>query len=296
MKEFLDFIRDLIDAGKERLKNPILTYYLILLIFNNWKAISIFILSKQTIETRIKKISWLYNDWTIWDFIWQSICVLFLAVIINTILPFVNWFVDYLNLNPNIERKILLYKSNHIDRDEELNKTKHEFNKNKIISGNLEAEDYNNRIKSLQNTIEDNRKLHQQEIDLIIKTNEEQLKSITENLRIAEDNLLKNSIRKPNYTDKKNSDFFRLNEILDFYNRLTNIEKKEFNFILKSLNSTRTDGKEFNDIYIEEYLNIINFLEFHNVIKHIEVDNNKKIYSITDFGKQVFKIISPLLD
>ncbi len=287
MKDILNFIRDSIETSKERLKSPILIYYLLFLIFIHWKAISIYLFSTEPIEKRISKIERLYRYWSQGDFFWQALLMLFFVVLINITLPFIMWLFDEIQIVPNRKRKTLLYKNNAMERIEELEKTKHEFNKSKIISGNVETEDFNTRIETLQNTIEENRKSHQKEVNLIKSTYEDQLKSIqdTYSRSLKNDGNLINNLNTIQYQDYP--------QIGSLINQINKFEDNKRNAVLHILkNIVENEGiSNFNTKFIETQFEIFNMLKNNNAIIEIRDNRGNPNYFSTIVGRSVLHLI-----
>lgn len=300
MKDILDFIRDSIESGKERLKNPFLLYYILFAVIMHWKAVSLFAFSTDPIEKRIFRIERLYRNWTQADFFWQSVLMLIIVLIINIGLPYVMWLFDAMHILPNNKRKSLLHASNSIDRMEELEKTKHDFSKNKIISGNVEAEDFNKRVETLQNTIEENRKSHQSEVDLILKTNEEQLNSLRKQYDSATEiyqkeidkknknlSLLQGQILQSQVSD---IDSDTTSELMNYYNSLDNSERKDLLYIMDSLERVMPEGNQFPDKFMKRRKDMINYLLSQGIIAVIDIELSPFIFRLTLLGKQTYKL------
>jgi len=287
MKDILNFIRDSIETSKERLKSPILKYYLLFLIFIHWKAISIYLFSTEPIEKRISKIERLYKYWSQWDFFWQALLMLFLVILINIALPFIMWLFEEIQIIPNRKRKTLLYKNNAMDRIEELEKTKHEFNKSKIISGNVETEDFNTRIETLQNTIEENRKSHQKEVNLIKSTYEDQLKSIqdTYSRSLKNDSNLINNLNTIQYQD-----YPQIGNLITQINKFEDHKRNAVLHILKNINENE-GMSTFKANFIQSQQDIFNLLKNHDAIHEVRDNRGNLNYFSTIIGRSVLQLI-----
>ncbi|MDR6485552.1 endonuclease III [Chryseobacterium vietnamense] len=155
IKTIIDFIKESKEASQERLKLPIVPFYIFLLIISYWKPISIYFLSEKNIEERIKEIDLIYINYGYWDHIFNLLILLFLSTISSILFPSIMFIIEYLLKTPNKERKIIKNSTKNIDREEELKITEHKYKINKILSGNKEVEDYNQSIEDLKKSYED---------------------------------------------------------------------------------------------------------------------------------------------
>lgn len=155
IKTIIDFIKESKEASQERLKLPIVTFYIFLLVISYWKPLSIYFLSEKKIEEKIKEIDFIYKNHTHWDHILNLLILLLLSTISSILFPSIMFIIEYLLKKPNKERKIIKNSTKDIDRNEELKITKHKYDMNKILSGNKEVEDYNQSIEDLKKSYED---------------------------------------------------------------------------------------------------------------------------------------------
>jgi len=191
IKTIIDFVKESKEASQERLKLPIVTFYIFLLVISYWKPLSIYFLSEKKIEEKIKEIDFIYKNYTYCDHILNLLILLLLSTISSILFPSIMFIIEYLLKKPNKERKIIKNSTKDIDREEELKITKHKYDMNKILSGNKEIEDYNksiedlkksyeDRIKNMENINDQKDKNFESQLDLIIKENQSLLLKINE--------------------------------------------------------------------------------------------------------------------
>lgn len=230
IKLILDFYRESQDAAKERLKLPIVPFYITLVILSYWRPISIYLFSAATIELKIKEINNLYNDWNAWNHFWTLLLLIGISIISSLIFPVIMWGIEVLLRTPNNRRKELLNASKVIEWQHDLASTQHKFDKEKILSGKKEIEEYNEsiaslkdsydeRIRSIESITEQKDKNFESEIVSLKETNKRLLinyeNAKLENMRLMRD---KNKFI---YTDSESSnlsvDFNKIFEILKFF-------------------------------------------------------------------------------
>lgn len=154
-KTIIDFVKESKEASQERLKLPIVTFYIFLLLISYWKPLSIYFLSEKKIEEKIKQIDFIYKNYTHWDHILNLLILLLLSTISSLLFPVIMFVIEFLLKSPNKERKIIKNSTKDIDRHEELKIARHRYDLNKIVSGNKEIEDYNQSIEVLKKSYED---------------------------------------------------------------------------------------------------------------------------------------------
>lgn len=290
MKDILDFIRDSINAGKDRLKNPLIMYYLLFAALIHWKAVSLFIFSSESMEKRIYRIERLYRDWNQWDYVLQSILILIFVLIINIGLPHLMLFFEKHTSEPNKKRKGILYDGYNVDRSEDIKKSRHEFEKSKIVSGNVEQDDFNKELKLLQDTIEENRVRHQEAITVMKKTQDSEMKALKTSYENSLNRLKLNQVSDKvqtqisynEFPNISNLAFGILNSDEGFKGRVINILK----FIHES------DGiSNFKESYIQSNLDSISYLLNNKIIEEVYDYQNNKNYFLTFTGQGIIQIL-----
>lgn len=140
-----DFFQSIVDSSKERIKNPLIGAYILSFLFYNWRPISIYLFSKETIESKIEKINESYCSSFI--FFWPLLIAFFYVLI----LPFINMIIETVLLHPTQQR----IKQKHNKKIFELNTKKEEYRIEKeledIRAGLLDMVNLNNQIQQLQN-------------------------------------------------------------------------------------------------------------------------------------------------
>jgi len=227
IKTIIDFLKESKEASQERLKLPIVPFYIFLLIVSYWKPISIYLLSEKNIEGKIKEIDFLYKNNNHWDHILNLLILLFISTISSILFPFLMFLIEYLLKKPNKERKIIKNKTKDIDREEELKIAMHKFDMNKILSGNKEVEDYNQSIEDLKKSYED--RIQNMEI---INTQKDK------NLESQIDLITKDNLSLTLKIDEINKSNISLNNLISQYrlNEFDYTDYPRFNIIFENKN------------------------------------------------------------
>lgn len=179
LKFFFDYYKETKEAAKERLKLPIVPFYVTLVILNYWKAISVYLFSGESIEGKITYINILYNKWTFWDHLQNLSLLMAFSFVMSTLFPVLMWGIDFIIQVPNNRRKNLQNSSKIIDWHHDLASTQHKYDKEKILSGNKEIEEYNESIDSIKKSYDDRIKT----IENVNNQKEENLKEEVHNFK-----------------------------------------------------------------------------------------------------------------
>jgi hypothetical protein len=252
-----DFFQSILEASKDRLKNPVLGTYSISFILFNWQPISILLFSRKTIEEKITSIDLTYYSWE--TFLWPSL----ITIIIIFTPPFFMLLAD-IALNKVKNKRIeIRHNEKTINLD------------NQIIIATKEFEIQNRKsgtktIETLQETISI---LEKEKRDLILSINSERDANLKEIKRIKE--LSKNEIEKDIYTENKN--FVEFSEkVFDVYNQLQN--NNQIDLLYKNF-----DG----------YSNIINLTE--ETIKYYQnlglISNKNSNLRYTALGFELYHLL-----
>ncbi|SIS92157.1 hypothetical protein SAMN05421789_11150 [Kaistella chaponensis] len=219
-KYILDYYKETKDAAKERLKLPIIPFYITLVILNYWKPISIYLFSKSSVEGKINNITYLYRNWTFWDHFWNLILLVAASFLISTLFPILMWGIEALLRVPNNRRKVLLNDSKNIDWKHDLASTQHKYDKEKILSGKKEIEEYNSSMEDLKRSYEERIR----NSDVLNKQRIQNLTSELENLRTTNSDLAQN------YNKVKNDLFDKERQNLRFIYTDDELINKSINY------------------------------------------------------------------
>jgi|GEM_PF-2575223 len=140
-----EFFQSIIDSSKDRIKSPLIGAYITSFLIYNWRPISIYLFSNETIECKIEEINGRYCPAS--SLLWPLAIALFYVLI----LPFINMAFESFLLYPTRQR----INQKHNKKIFELNKKKEEYRIEKeledIRAGLLDMVNLNNQIQQLQN-------------------------------------------------------------------------------------------------------------------------------------------------
>lgn len=141
---FVDLIKDFIDTSKERLKTPISGAFIWAFLIWNWRPIVLLLFSEQTIEDRIQIIDQYFC--TLSAILGPIGLALFYTIAIPAIMIGVDWVLEPVK-KIRIGR---IYKSKDFVTDEKIKLARKEFELKNIETGNKQIEDFQRRIRELQ--------------------------------------------------------------------------------------------------------------------------------------------------
>jgi hypothetical protein len=141
---FFDFLKDLIDSGKERLKTPITGAFVFSFLVWNWRPIAVLFFSDAPIGDKIVVVNHEYC--TIWAIIFPVFIALFYTLLIPKIMVEINK-----ELAPTKNKRVDdIYDSKEHTTDRRIQLAKKEFELKNIETGNKQIEDFQRQINELQ--------------------------------------------------------------------------------------------------------------------------------------------------
>ncbi|MFH6937611.1 hypothetical protein [Flavobacterium sp. FlaQc-30] len=144
--DFFEFLKDLNDTAKERLKTPILGAFLLAFIAYNWRPLLLLVLSDASIEDKIVFINKEYCT------PWGIIIPLIIATIYTIVVPILSVAIDKLLISTKKGRIKNIYASKTKTVEEKIELAKKEFELKNIETGNKQIEDFQTQISILEQT------------------------------------------------------------------------------------------------------------------------------------------------
>lgn len=169
---FFDFLKDLNDTAKERLKTPITGAFVFSFLIYNWRPIVLLFFSEASIEFRINAINNKYCS------PFAIIIPIIIAFIYTVIVPGLSVLIDIMLKPIKKERIKGIYTSKTITIDEKIILAKKELDLKDAESGNKEKQDFLDKISILEKTIEQLKISH----DNITKGDQQTIKQLNERL------------------------------------------------------------------------------------------------------------------
>lgn len=143
-----EIVLEIIKAGKERLKYPIITIYIIVLVLWNWELLSVYFFSSKSIEDRITYIETNYTDQ--WGrVLWPLAKAVFLALFI----PLLMWGLEFLLHLINGGRRVIKNKNNTAVRADKLAAAQNEFYIQEARTGTKTVQEWEDKVKSLESRL-----------------------------------------------------------------------------------------------------------------------------------------------
>ncbi len=140
----IDFLKSLLEASRDRLKNPILGTYSICFLVCNWRPVLFLIFSKASIEDKIVVVNIEYC-W-LGAILWP----IFLTIIITFGIPYIMLLVDLSLVSPKKNRRQIKHNENIISLDEQIEVATKEFEIQNRKSGTKTIESLQENISLLE--------------------------------------------------------------------------------------------------------------------------------------------------
>ncbi|MCK8143189.1 hypothetical protein MW871_14965 [Flavobacterium sp. I-SCBP12n] len=256
---FFDFLKDLNDTAKERLKTPISGAFIFSFAIYNWRPIAQLFLSTNSIEDRIEIINVEYCNWS------AIIVPIVMALIYTLIVPAIMIMIDWILVPIKKNRITRIYVSKEFLTEKKIKYASQEFKLKSVETGNKQIEEFQMKIKTLEESL---KQMNNSYNNTISELNE----------RLSQSNLLN-----VNYLEEVN--FLKTNkesEESDSYIIKTIPKKIKEQFL--RINYSRTDGEiDFSNHDVSESL--IKYLIAYNLVKKHNEDG--KFY-ITTKGVNLF--------
>lgn len=256
MSELITFLKEIYEASKERLKNPISRNFIISFLLFNWKAILVLIYSNECIEDRIAFIKSNYaNEWCI-------LAPLGFAVIYTLAIDFIMWAFDAVLLKSKKGRKDVAnsYKL-HILKKE-----------TSIVKAQLELEDAKSRSQELYDL---NQQIENLKNEIILKNDALNKSQSEKNNLLKELNNFNENFKRKHYLNDEKLDVISIESILKSLNSnqkkaLVDLFKGyETNYSLKDLSNFIDKGLIFQDF------NGSRLTDLGRIIAKYQIENEK---------------------
>ncbi|MGV0830311.1 hypothetical protein ACTS9C_15910 [Empedobacter brevis] len=322
-----DFVVETKDIALNRLKYPLLKFYIFFIIICNWDIIMFVFLGDADINMRVASIKNSIKETEL-----NILGVNINFVNLRWLMPMIYSLISYLlfpYISFEIEKIISKVKNQQIDleSEEQLKIAKNQYEISLELSGKRSYDELNTKIIVLEKEKEDNFKLYQQAVkekDKVInesikkeeffrvRTNEinEQKLKIEKEFEDLKNNNLNGFVNKKTYNEKlesKLNSLKLLNEqfnpnnfskelitgisvlLNDFLDNFSNdIIKLDNLELLEELLSTGEVHITKNN-YKPEFIKFMNILEKYDVF---EYSKGSMMYEVTEFGKKLYKYLN----
>lgn len=145
---FFEFIKEVFDSFKERLKNQFIGAFIISWVICNWEAVFVLMFSETPMEVRISHVRELYSD-SIYNILLPGI----LAFSYTAGLPWLMNQFDQLTSKSLENRRENFYGQKMHQVDQKILLAKRERQLEDVKSGNKTIEELNSKISQLQQTV-----------------------------------------------------------------------------------------------------------------------------------------------
>ncbi|MFP5438738.1 MAG: hypothetical protein ACLGH8_13210 [Bacteroidia bacterium] len=286
---------EIIKLFKERLRYPIITIYLVVVIVYNWDVLSVFFLSERPVELRVGYIKRNFNN----DFFYRYWVPLFKASLYFLIVPFVMFYLEkWINSTNRLRRK-LRYDRELESLDHQVSRAEKEYIISEEKAGRKSLDALNDRIFELEDQLEQEKKLAIKEKILkeeVIERQNDLYNSLTlEHSKLV----LSNQKLQKNFDEVNSMKNTALRAVLDIdmsfkrkytssfveqiYLVLIEISKVGFTFLDLGDFVKNNLSVELNDVMLDEFL-----LGLRDTgLAYISTDG---FIDITEFGKIYIKI------
>lgn len=156
MSKIIDFIIDSLNASRERLKLSIATFYITILALYHWRAFAILFFGGIPMMKKIEAIDQLYKNYTFWFYLLNPLCILLVSITFMILFPTIMWLSEKILVQLSINRKENKKREDIADRNKELETVRHLFKLKQEETGNLQENQYLNKIKNLEVLVQDN--------------------------------------------------------------------------------------------------------------------------------------------
>lgn len=267
--DFMNVKDDIKQILLERLKSPIINFYLFFLVLYNWDLILMLFFLNGDVNSKILELKSTYeNKKIIWILNWRFIAPIIYAFLSIVLFPFVSNFIDDL-LKPITKKRIKnFYEIEELKADKDLIV----INKR---TGNKTLEDLQIQISKLNNNLESERGNFQKLNDNFTKLNSDYIDLQQANSRLSSE--LKNKETDYHLNSLKNKMLEENDYFMD--SNLSEVEKSMLRIIFADLKvSAKNVNGDFNFInFIINQLNNIEYFTSKNLIETI-LEGFKNLY------------------
>lgn len=162
MNKIIDFVIDSINAGRDRLKMSIVTFYFSLLVLYHWRVFAILFFGGMPMMEKINEIDFLYKDYTPWFYFLNALSILLISIVFMILFPTIMWLSEKILVKISIKRKKKKEDEDQADRDKDIDVVRHQFKLKQEETGNLKESEYVDKILSLETMLNDNNKSKEQ--------------------------------------------------------------------------------------------------------------------------------------
>lgn len=146
---FGEFLRDLFDGAKTRLKKPFVSAYIIAVMLFNWEAVAVLFFSKEPIEKRLHYIHAEYLHWESYILYPLISTILFL-----TFSEYIMWFLEWLTIKGVEARDAIGHRKQmkQSERNTDLNEQR--LREQESLEDYRERKELNKKIRNLEKALE----------------------------------------------------------------------------------------------------------------------------------------------
>jgi ABC-type multidrug transport system fused ATPase/permease subunit len=251
----IEIIKDLLKTSSSRIKNPILSSFLISFTIYNWKAVLILLFANCDIEAKISHIEIYYSSFG------NIIIPIIISIFYITLIPYINNFFDYV-LKPSKNRKNE-YLKNSIIEDLKIEKERAKYER-EIAEEKAGTSEINNLKEQLNSLTEEKNKLNE-----LIKDSYNERNNLLE----------ENNKRIKEYENKLSSkEYFMPRVINTIHNELKEYERDS---LMKFYRYFKLNQN------VENAINLLND-DIITRFRHLNlVENKNDLLSLTKFGEAV---------
>lgn len=151
-----EFLKDLNDTAKERLKTPISGAFFFSFLLYNWRPIFLLLFSEASIEDKIIVINREHYNWE------NLLYPILLALIYTIVVPMLSVIIEKVLFSTKKARIKGIYYSKGIEINEKITFAVKENELKDALSGNKEKQEYLDQISNLNGVIEQMKETHEQ--------------------------------------------------------------------------------------------------------------------------------------
>lgn len=207
---FFDFLKDINDTAKERLKTPITGAFFFSFVIWNWRPLVVLLFSDAQIEDRIVIVN---NEYcSFWAIFWPLVLAFFYTLVVPKIMVAINN-----DLAPTKEKRVEdIYKTKKHQTSLKIELAKQEFELKNIETGNKQIEDLQQEVQKLRSSKDELIVNHKDEIGLL----QAELNQMIKNYQTSSDNSsrLNNDLRV--FNEDLNSELQELKKELSIDDRV----------------------------------------------------------------------------
>ena len=156
-----------LDLGKQRLKNPLISAFIVSWVIVNWKPLAVLIYYKKGILEKISTVTMYSEDWSLW--LYPLICSIFYTVFLPMIMVGIDKATNWAIILRKVKRSDIIQAE--LKNELNLLELKNKIERSKADNQNLE--ELNNKISTLESDLKQETELRKQKIEEYNKIKED---------------------------------------------------------------------------------------------------------------------------